>query len=179
MRPRLLIVFSWVGLALASGGATAYLIDKGWLPAVGGGSAGYNVALGKPAAQSSRLHEERGDEAQLAVDGVVSGSYAFHTKLEPSPWWQVDLLHDYRIAEVVVYNSPGATAERAYGLEIAISTDGERFRTIYRNEGKPFGGKAGKPLRVGVGSERARFVRLQLAGENYLHLDEVMVIGLP
>ncbi len=31
------------------------------------------------------------EDARGAVDGVIDGSWGFHTGLQESPWWQVDL----------------------------------------------------------------------------------------
>ncbi len=153
--------------ALGSSAATAYLIDRGWIPAISGTSSGYNVALGKPASQSSYFHDGRKSESQAAADGILSGGYAFHTKLEPTPWWQVDLLQTHRIFEVLVYNSPGSSAERAYSLEVTLSEDGQKFRTVYSNNGKAFGGKEGAPLRVRLNAgERA--IRPRATGEGKL-----------
>mgnify|MGYP001032180978 CR=1 FL=1 len=41
-------------------------------------------------------------DAAGAVDGVKDGKYAFHTWLEPNPWWQVDLGQPTPISRIVV-----------------------------------------------------------------------------
>jgi hypothetical protein len=47
---------------------------------------------------------------------------------------------------------------------------------VARNNGKVFLGYAdGKPLRLELGGVIARYVRLQLPGKNYFHLDEVEI----
>jgi len=61
-------------------------------------------------------------------------------------------------------------------LRVLLSDDGRAFREVYANDGSIFGGvRDGRPLRVPLGGAPARFVRLQLAALDYLHLDEVEV----
>lgn len=43
-------------------------------------------------------------DAAGAVDGVKNGKYAFHTGLEPNPWWQVDLGRRRAIVRILVFN---------------------------------------------------------------------------
>ena len=64
-----------------------------------------NLALGKPAFQSSTYSEEL---ASRAVDGDTSARYSqgscTHTLPEPLPWWYVDLQDVYRVQEIVITN---------------------------------------------------------------------------
>lgn len=62
-----------------------------------------NIALGKPARQSSSVYP-----AERAVDGNTFGndntnSYA-HTHNEADPWWEVDLGSDQAIDRIVIWN---------------------------------------------------------------------------
>jgi hypothetical protein len=130
-------------------------------------------------------------DASGAVDGVKNGRYAFHTNLEPNPWWQVDLGSPQAIGKIVVYNRldypPGL--HNADILVILTSDDGKTWTQRYDNAGKAFGGITdGKPLVVdfsgpnapgGPGKLEARFVRIQLPSTApiFLHLDEVEVYG--
>jgi hypothetical protein len=121
-------------------------------------------------------------DAAGAVDGVKNGRYAFHTALEPNPWWQVNLGEPRAIARVVVYNrldyAPGL--HNADHVRILTSDDGKSWTLRHDNKGRHFGGvKGAKPLEVGfaAGEVRARFVRLQIPSAKpiYFHLDEVEV----
>uniref|UniRef100_T1JII4 CUB domain-containing protein n=1 Tax=Strigamia maritima TaxID=126957 RepID=T1JII4_STRMM len=65
-----------------------------------------NIALGKPALQSSTL-ENQGPH--LAVDGITNGvlaagSSCISTTFEREPWWRVDLQRRYIIHRVKIYN---------------------------------------------------------------------------
>lgn len=57
-----------------------------------------------------------------------------------------------------------------------LSNDGVSWKRVFINPGTVFGAD-GTPLRVSVKGLSARFVRLQLAEANYLHLDEVQIYG--
>lgn len=139
-----------------------------------------NLALKKPARQSSRSMWSRPDDPQGAVDGVKNGSFGFCTEREANPWWDVDLGAEYLLDRVIVYNRLdfGAdVAHRATPIEVWVSHDGVDFRRVVWNRSGPFGGVTGKPLELAISGTRARFVRLRLNSTDYLHLDEVEVLG--
>lgn len=125
-----------------------------------------NLALGKPTRQShSGLYPSR-----AGVDGLLTGSFGFHTGLEANPWWQVDLQRTGPLHEIRVYNSR-LSPEDANTLEILLSDDGMHWKSVYKH----VSGTLGAPLRVPLGGIPARYVRLQLPGRSALHLDEVEV----
>ena len=142
-----------------------------------------NLALGRPASQSSvstwSWGETPGEDARGACNGIITGSYAFHTDEEYEPWWMVDLGSSTAISEAVVYNrlDSGLSTDKAAPLIIAVSDDGNAWRTIYmRDQREPFGGADGRPLRVAFKQPVAgRYVRLSLPGRTTLHLDEVEI----
>ena len=130
-----------------------------------------NLALTKPTRQSSiRYFPSRG-----GVDGRVTGTFGFYTELQANPWWDVDLQQSPKITEIRVYNSK-INPERARTLQILLSNDGVIWKPVYIHNGSVFGAN-GQPLRVPLNSVPARWVRLQLAESNYLHLDEIEVYG--
>ncbi|XP_057303188.1 fucolectin-like [Hydractinia symbiolongicarpus] len=71
--------------------------------------ASINLSRGKPARQSSVLPFSFSTDAPLGVDGNTSGKFndrsCFHTlgKKESSPWWEVVLLQNAVITNVVLY----------------------------------------------------------------------------
>jgi hypothetical protein len=132
-----------------------------------------NLALGKPTRQSSfRFLASRG-----GVDGVRSGTYGFYTESQPNPWWDVDLQQARKITEIRVYNSK-INPERARTLQVLLSGDGINWHRAYAHNGSVFGAD-GQPLLIPLNGERARWVRLQLGGTNYLHLEEIEVYAAP
>lgn len=139
---------------------------------------GKNLALNKPAKQSSVSKWSKPNDALGAVNGIKNGSFGFHTDTEVNPWWQVDLLDVYKLTEVWIYNRVNARPERSRTLRILLSLDGSDWKLVYANNHNViFRGIYTQPLRVSLDSIAARYVRLQLAEENALHLDEVEVYG--
>lgn len=130
-----------------------------------------NLALGRYASQSS-LYD---GTSQGAVDGVKVGDRGFHTLEEQGAWWQVDLGSVRPLTEIVVFNRMDCCAERARTIEVKLSNDGKKWKTVMANKDAVFGGFDGNPLRVAVKGNSARYVRLQLAENNFLLLDEVEV----
>jgi hypothetical protein len=143
-----------------------------------------NLAIGRPALQSSTTNWSYNDDPSVDArggnNGMITGHYGFHTGEEANPWWQVDLVEMVKIEEVRVYNRiTGNCGYRAASLQILFSEDGQSWALVYENNGQEFGGADGKPLRVAFDqSAFARYVRVQLDGTGYLHLDEVEVYGI-
>ncbi|MDP4024982.1 FkbM family methyltransferase [Methylobacterium sp. NEAU 140] len=136
------------------------------------------LSEGRRAAQSSECewsYFDVANGAQGGVDGPLTGRPGFHTDIEDAPWWQVDLDTVQNLHEVRVYNRMDCARERSRTLRVLLSDDGEQWRLVHDQAGYTFGGADGRPLRVMVPGERARYVRLQLAERTYLHLDKVQV----
>ncbi len=139
---------------------------------------GLNLALNKPAQQSSVSCWSKPNDAQGAVNGFKDGGYGFHTNEEENPWWQVDLLENYALTEIRVYNRIDWCEERAKTLQIYLSQDKKNWKRVYHNdENYIFGGVDGRPLIVALNSHIARYIRLQLQETTALHLDEFEVYG--
>lgn len=88
-----------------------------------------NVALKKPASQSS-VYIENGfhHSASLAVDGNKDGriwrkSMAI-TRQDTNAWWSVDLLGDYVIKEIVLYNRQDCCQSRLADFKVQLLDDG-------------------------------------------------------
>jgi len=145
-----------------------------------------NIALGKSATQSSvsqwSAQPTRESDAAGAVNGVINGLQGFHTEIEDSPWWMVDLGSIFAISEICIYNRldlPPEIPQRASRLAIEIGMDLDSLAEAYRRESdEPFGGADGNPL-IWTPPEPVlgRYVRIRLLTRNYLHLDQVEVFG--
>ncbi len=115
-------------------------------------------------------------DASGAVDGVIDGTWGFHTEIEENPWWQVDLGGPVELGRVVLYNRCDGTGSRNQRIIVLLSDEGKDFRQAYQHDGADFRGHSDdKPLEVDLAGQRTRFVRLQLPGRSYFHLDEVQV----
>ncbi|MBN1489416.1 MAG: discoidin domain-containing protein, partial [Phycisphaerae bacterium] len=119
-----------------------------------------------------------GSDAAGGCDGIKNGRWGFHTDIVEKPWWRVDLGQPYRLDRIVIWNRCDETAPRNSHLVLSLSDDGTQWRTAYTHDGTTFFGYTdGRPLVVATDGQVARFVRIQLPGKDYLHLDEVEVFG--
>ena len=145
----------WIGFALT------------WLIFCIPATAQTNLALNKPTQMSSVYSAEFA--GAMCVDGN-KGNFC-HSKQELNPWWQVDLQDSYSISEIVVTNRSGY-GERSRTINALLSSDGQNWQRIYTHNEPNFA-----TLHIPVGNRTARFVRLQLAANEYLNLSEVEVNG--
>ena len=147
------------------------------------GPLGSNLSRGKPASQSSLLppHSRRATlegDASGAVSGILMTPYAFHTGLEPDPWWRVDLGAPCEIHEVRLFNRVDMSAEHSRNFRILLSDDAEHWQEVHRRESEQPFGLDGKPYRwLCVSSVSARHVKVQIIGTTYMHLSQVEVFG--
>lgn len=115
-------------------------------------------------------------DAAGGVDGAKDGGFGFHTNREARPWWQVDLGDAGPLDRVVVFNRCTPDAARARTLRVLLCDDDRTWREVYAHDGTVFGGGAdGKPLAVPLAGAKGRFLRVQVAEDTWLHLDEVEV----
>lgn len=140
------------------------------------------LSLGKSARQSSTGY---GGTAQLAVDGNTDGNYpsgsTTHTNHEKNPWWEVDLGAVYKLENVLVYNRIDACSERLDNFQVLVSVEPFPNSPVTAN-GYTIKGwtvqKAQNINRINLGKTHGRYVRIQLLGQNYLSLAEVIVNGI-
>jgi hypothetical protein len=119
------------------------------------------------------------EDAAGGCDGIITGQWGFHTENQQEPWWQVDLGGPIPIDRLRIYNRCDNTAPRASRLIVLLSRDGKSWIRAYQHDGTTFHGKPdGKPLVVSLAGAKARYVRLQLPGKSYFHLDEVEVYAV-
>jgi hypothetical protein len=136
---------------------------------------GPNIALGKPASQSSLSSWSSPEGAQGGNNGTRTGFFGFHTAHEQNPWWQVDLEANTQLNEIRIYNRLDNCRWRARYLQVLVSSDAKTWDKLHDQAGHRFGGIDGKPLIIPVKSTTARYVRLQLPGSEELHLDEIEI----
>ncbi len=118
------------------------------------------------------------EDAAGGCDGVKNGQWGFHTADEERPWWQVDLGASMSLDKVLLYNRCDGMAGRNSRIMVMLSDDGKNFRQAYQHDGTVFMGHSDqKPLAVNMNGAAARYVRLQLPGKSYFHLDEVEVFA--
>ncbi len=146
-----------------------------------------NVALGKPATQSSISPWSRGNTPEEDAAGVVSGRFTgssnCHTAEEDGPWWRVDLLSTHEIRQVRVFNriDTAVFRQRASLFALETSVDGADWTVLYQTQAPlPFGGTDGQPLIWSSPTPRmARFLRFRLLTCTILHLEAVEIYEQP
>lgn len=127
-----------------------------------------NLALGKPATQSST---DWGGVASRAVDGNTDGNWGSGsvTHTADPGWWQVDLESAQTIGDVVLYNRTDCCADRLQNFTLLVSDDA----TTWQSYAHP--GVAGSQVTLSV-RRSARYVKVQLNNNNApLSLAEVQV----
>lgn len=142
-----------------------------------------NLALGKIASQSSTGY---GGDAQRAVDGKTDGNYfsnsVTHTNNAPQQWWQVDLGQVQKIDKIKIWNRTDCCKERLSKFYVLISDDPFQSTSLHEALNQPgvwsefHEGVEGVSKEIDI-SRSGRFVRIQLAGADYLSLAEVEVFG--
>ena len=140
---------------------------------------------GKHATQSSTIGT---GVARLAVDGNRNPAYSNTwntsvtlTNADPQAWWQVDLGGATYISKIVIFNRQDKFSERLTNFYVLSSLDpllSDRLQDVLEDP------EVHKIHVDGVDSTftiypavYAQYVRLQLAGTNYLSLAEVEVWG--
>jgi hypothetical protein len=122
-------------------------------------------------------------DAGHAVNGEPSKDYGFHTNNDPSPWWMVDLESVAMVHLIRIFNRDVALEwmqRRASPLVVEASNDGEWWTLLFQTyPGHLFGGYSGESPLVWSPSSpvEARFIRISIPRQEYLHLAEVEVYG--
>jgi len=131
-------------------------------------SAPTNLALGKPALQSSTYSSAW---ASLAVDGNFDGNYdhgsVSHTDNPGENWWLVDLQAVQPVGEVVISNRTDCCAERLHDFTVSVSSD------LVHWEDFVHAGVAGQKTHMLI-DRPARWVKIRNPG--VLNLAEVEVL---
>ncbi|VVH66216.1 lipoprotein, putative, partial [uncultured Gammaproteobacteria bacterium] len=141
-----------------------------------------NLALGKPATQSSTFpYHSILPVAGYAVDGNTDGYFlnksTTHTKYEQGAWWQVDLGEEKNINQIIIYNRTDCCADRLSNYRVSISNKADFSTHTYQQDfhGAP---NPKKSIELGANDKKGRYVRIQLLDDYYLSLAEVQVMGV-
>ncbi|APR82432.1 Endo-1,4-beta-xylanase [Minicystis rosea] len=137
---------------------------------------GTNLAYGKATSQSSTYTGSNASSAaaSLAVDGNTNGNFqagsVTHTNNDAQAWWQVDLGSSQAVGNVVLWSRTDCCSDRLSNFYLRVSDDGVNWQSY------AYPGTAPAQLTFAV-NRTARYVKVQLAGQNYLSLAEVQVFA--
>ncbi len=151
------------------------------------GTAPVDLALNQPATQSSTLVPGFSN-ASDAVDGDTDGSYydgSLSTTMDnPNAWWEVDLGASFPIGPIVVWNRTDCCGSRLTDYWVFVSNTpfaATDTPSTLQNESGVFSSYqtlAPDPsATIIIPGAQGRYVRVQLAGTNYLSLAEVQVFS--
>ena len=146
-----------------------------------------NVALNKPATQSSTLDYNPPGDASHAVDGNTDGNYfhgsVTHTYGANQDWWQVDLGALYSLQTVNVWNRTDCCGDRLSNFYVFVSNNpfsSTDLATTLSQAGVSnyyTAGQGGTPTTISV-NRTGRYLRVQLSGAGgLLSLAEVEAFG--
>lgn len=137
-----------------------------------------NIAQFKPTKQSS-VHD--GGAANRAVDGNTNGNWGAasvtHTQGEENPWWEVNLLAEYDISSITIYNRTDGYSDRLKNFTIRVSSqpfNGNYGGEVFATENQWF--QSNKSY---SGNATGQYIRIHLNGRDALSLAEVVVRGEP
>lgn len=110
---------------------------------------------------------------EAGVDGdIVHRRKFFHTRKELNPWWKIDLGSVHPLKKILLFDRL-QQQDRAKTLRVDVSVDDKEYENVYdRIES----GYTGAPLTSVNWRGSARFVKLSLQEDNYLHMRQVAVI---
>jgi F5/8 type C domain-containing protein len=96
----------------------------------------------------------------------------FHTLADASPWFEIDLGAPTRFSSLTVRNRSdgnGGESERAVPLIVEVSNDHQTYTEVAQRKTNF---SVWKP---DVGQQEARYVRLRVPRQTYLHLEDIKV----
>ena len=131
-----------------------------------------NIALGKRVSQSSTAYD---GFASKAVDGNTNGNFenqsVTHTDFQSKPWWQVDLDSEETIRQINIYNRTDTASDRLSNFHVILLDS-------FGNEidHKRISSLTDTFAQIAIDYKKARYVRIELEGNNALSLAEVQVL---
>ncbi|GAA1359915.1 alpha-L-fucosidase [Streptomyces beijiangensis] len=142
-----------------------------------------DLAIGSAATQSSTAYEGAADRAtDGSHNGIFPSGSVSHTAQQAEPWWQTDLGRRQALTKIVVWNRTDCCTERLSNFWVLVSdhpfgaqglaeAKAESGVSSYR-----IGSLTGQSAEVAL-TRKARYLRIQLEGTDYLTLAEVQVFG--
>jgi hypothetical protein len=135
----------------------------------------YNLALGKPATQSSTSHLQLAD-AEKAVDGYIDpiwresdigANSVSRTLVEDTAWWEVDLDGTFYITKIHVHRASGLQMDTAV-LRLWVYNGA--------SWGSPISLEAGLVSTKNINAQGSK-VKIERSGLGFLALADVLVMG--
>jgi uncharacterized repeat protein (TIGR01451 family) len=147
-----------------------------------------NIAAGKQVSQSSTFLSSTG--AEKAIDGNASGNFAdgstTQTNLEANAWWQLDLGASAGVNSITIWNRTDCCGSRLSDYWVFVSDTpfgaADTPTTLQSRAATWSSHQTAAPnpsSLISPSGAPGRYVRIQLAGTDYLSLAEVQITGNP
>jgi len=138
-------------------------------------------AANKPATQSSLSRWSNGKSLEIDAGKAnaepLPDDYAFHTEKEENPWWTVDLLEPRQISGVEILNRRTIDRFLQFSIETSMDDADWQIRVSKQDEARVSSDPARPAMFAFAEPVRARYVRIRLNQNDYLHLRRVRVLG--
>ena len=131
-----------------------------------------NIALNKPATQSSTYNNAAGNGAPAAVDGIDSSFTHTNCWAGINPWWRVDLEDEYTITKIEVVNRLDCCGTRLHDYIIDFFDDND-----VQVHSELVAGQNGNRKTLSIDQVTARYVKITLGDQDCLQLGEVKIYG--
>lgn len=122
--------------------------------------------------QSSFSYWSKENDSQRAVSGQIFPDFAFHTNKEQNPWWSISWKEPQKLDYIIINNRKKEPFNKI-SKTITVSILNENGDEIYIHSGNLIFGSLpnNMPLILPLyGEYNIKEVRIELNGNNYLHL---------
>lgn len=139
------------------------------------------LSVNKPVKQSSTLNDcSPQEDANKLINNTLMGTAQNLTKIEESPWWEIDLETISTIHEVQIFNRLDQNQKAACYFNLLISTDGQIWKYITKKTSNQlYGGIDGSPyVWSSENGMTGRFIKFTIPGPNQqIGLDQIQIFG--
>ena len=133
-----------------------------------------NIALGKTWTASS-ASPWSGTTGVYGERTTGDPSFFFHTALEQTPWFVLDLGAVTRVSEIRIYNRWGQLSERAQLMRVWLGETEDSYRLVF--DAVDAHCHPGLPLHLRFDGAQVRYLKIDLDEEQHLHLDGIEIFA--
>lgn len=133
-----------------------------------------NLALGKTwtASSASPWSPSSGVYGERRTGGLP---FFFHTELDQTPWFTLDLGSIHRISEIRIYNRWDQLGERSQKMRVWLGETEADYRLVFDAVDAHW--HPGIPLYLRFDNAELQFLKVDLDEEQYLHLDGIEIFA--
>lgn len=137
------------------------------------------LSVGKSCTQSSLSEWSKGssleEDATRLVKDIEDGTYNNHTSFEENPWWKIDLGSIKEIKEIKIYNRNDSMSDRIKNISVLFSKFDNDWGNKISIHDVNWGEFGVISLKISEYSIDARFVKIEVIGNNFLHFRKIEI----